>query len=119
MIKTIVRLIAAAALLHSIALAAFTPNEKQRNAIEHISQVIAGSRVCDDWALNEKFAAQIQLILGFFVTEPDTFDYVDGRVRFHQDRIAGRTRADICAAMERHYGPEGEAVPNLAWRVRQ
>lgn len=111
------RTLAMAALLAGAALA-FTPTPAQENVIEAISQVIAGSEVCDDWALNEKMVANISLLSGLNINDQATFDHVQGRVLFHAERIKGRTREDICAAMGRLYGPEGTAAPDLALRVK-
>ena len=105
-------------LLSGAAFAQFSPNDKQRNAIENISQVIAGANVCDDYALNERLLAAIQRFDGFSINDPETYAYVEGRVVHHANRIKGRTRADICAAMERLYGVDGTAAPNLAIRVK-
>lgn len=100
------------------AAAAFTPNEKQKNSIENIAQVVAGSEKCDDWVLNEKLVAAIALANDFRLTDEATFAYVEGRVLFHADRIKERTREDICAAMGRLYGPEGSNAPDLALKVK-
>ena len=77
---------AAAMLLVGAALA-FTPSEAQKNAVEAIAQVIAGSKKCDDWALNDKMVAKISLLSSLNINDPATFDYVEGRVLFHADRI--------------------------------
>lgn len=106
--------IGSAVLLCGLALAAWTPGPKQTIVLEKIAQVIAGSRVCDQYVLNEKLVAHLQIRLQFRIADPDVFAYLDGRVRFHQDRIAGRTAEDICAAMERLYGPRGTDAIDLA-----
>ncbi|MFT3809663.1 MAG: hypothetical protein QM698_07065 [Micropepsaceae bacterium] len=110
-------LFAAMALLTTAAFA-FTPDERQKNAIETIAQAVAGSETCDDWALNEKLVAAISLANGFRVNDAATFAYIEERVLFHADRIKDRTREDICAAMGRLYGPEGSNAPDLALKVK-
>lgn len=112
------RLLATAALVAGIAHAEYTPTRPQQNAIEHISQVVAGSRKCDDWELNMRLVAAIQMSSDFDIHDPETFAYVDARVMFHIERIKDRPREDICAALERLYGPEGENVVNLALRAK-
>lgn len=101
------------------ATAAFEPNDKQKNALEHLSQVEAGTRKCDDWQTNMRLVGAIFLATGIDINDPDTFAYADARVSFHIERIKDRTRADICAAIERLYGPKGENVADLALRVRK
>ncbi len=109
----------AAAIALTGAAAAFTPDERQKNAIENISQVVAGAEKCDDWVLNEKLTAAISLADGFRLTDEATYAYIESRVLFHAERIRSRTREDICAAMERLYGPEGSNVADLALRVKK
>lgn len=111
------RLLAAALFLAGTALAAYQPNERQKNTIEHIAQVVAGSARCDDWALNERLVGAISLATGIDINDQETFDYVEGRVLFHADRIKARERQDICAAIERLYGPGGANVDGLAIRA--
>lgn len=113
----LLRLIAAAFLFAGTALADYAPNERQQNAIEHIAQVVAGAAKCDDWALNERLVGAISLTVGININDPQTYDYVEARVLHHADRIKDRDRDDICAAIERLYGPEGENVSGLAIRA--
>ena len=115
---TPIRLFAAAAVMIGTTFA-FTPNEQQENAIENISQVVAGSRICDDWELNEKLAAAIQIAFGFHITDQATFNYIDERVTYHLERIKDRPRESICDSMERLYGPEGTNAAGLALRVKK
>ncbi|BCW89566.1 hypothetical protein sos41_27320 [Alphaproteobacteria bacterium SO-S41] len=105
-------------LLSGAAFAQFSPNERQSNAIENIAQVIAGANKCDDYALNERLVAAVQRFGGFSLTDAETYAYVEGRVLFHAKRIKDRTRDDICGAIERLYGVNGTAAPNLAVRVK-
>lgn len=97
---------------------AMSLSEPQKNAIENIAQVIAGSGKCDDWALNERLAAQIQVLQRWSINNPDVYAYVESRVTFHADRIKDRTREDICEAIGRLYGPQGNTVPDLAIKVK-
>ena len=108
----------ATAMLSGAAAAQFSPNNGQRNAIEHVTQVMAGSAKCDDYALNERFFAVIQLSAGFSINDPETYAYIEERAIFHAKRIKDRTRDDICGAMTRLYGPKGEAVSGLAIKVK-
>lgn len=114
----LLRSVVLAALLAGSAAAAFEPNEKQKNALEHISQVEAATRKCDDWETNMRLVGAIFLSAGININDPDTFAYADERVSFHIDRIKDRTREDICGAIERLYGPNGEWVSGLALRVK-
>lgn len=107
-----------AALLMAGTALAFTPNEKQKNALENIAQLEAGVRKCDDWELNARLVGLIFATAGINVNDPETFAYIDERVRFHADRFKDRTREDLCAAIERFYGPKGENVAGLALKAK-
>ena len=118
MAKQFVGLMLAAGLSSGVAAAEFSPNNGQRNAIEHVTQVLAGAQKCDDYALNERLFAVIQLGAGFSINDPETYAYFEERAIFHAKRIKDRTRDDICGAMARLYGPGGTSVSDLAIKVK-
>lgn len=117
MIATL-RLICVAAAMSGLALAAYAPTEPQRNAIEHFSQVEAGSRKCDDWELNTRLVGNISLALGIDYRDSETLAYLEERLVFHQERMKDTPREVTCEGLELLYGPEGENVRNLALRAR-
>jgi hypothetical protein len=96
---------------------AFAPNKRQDIVIENIAQAIAGTNKCDDWAVNEKMVTLTAIGANVMLGNQAVFDYVETRVQFHAERFKPRTREDICGALERFFGPEGSAAPNLVKRA--
>ena len=96
---------------------AFTPDKRQDIVIENIAQAIAGTNKCDDWAVNDKMVNLTAISANVMLGNAEVFAYVEDRVMFHANRFKPRTREDICGALERFFGPEGSAAPDLVKRA--
>lgn len=87
--------------------------EARRQLIEDVAQAVAGTNVCTRYKANPAALTVHALRLGFRFDDPAVQERLEERAKFHAERIKGRTAEDICAALQRLYGPEGSNIRNL------
>lgn len=83
------------------------------NVVENFAQAIVGTRRCPRYGLNVALMTMASLRLGLDLEEPRIKNLFDERVTFHAARVAARSEADLCDSLGRHFGPGGDAVPDL------
>ena len=87
--------------------------EARRQLIEDVAQAVAGTNVCTRYKANPAALTIHALRLGFRFDAHEVQARLEERAKFHAERIKGRTADDICAALQRLYGPEGSNIRNL------
>ncbi len=85
----------------------------QTDVIENVAQVIAGTNVCTRLEPNLRILPLLSIRYGMRFDDPAVVTALEERTRFHAARIVGRGPDDICAALERLFGPDGSNVKNF------
>ncbi|NBJ13227.1 hypothetical protein [Microvirga arsenatis] len=103
-------------LLSSVPGAAQTFTQSQRNAMNHVSQVLAAATACPEYKPNLVLLALIGVQYKFSIEDPKVNAIIVAKAKEHKAGIEAAGKTIGCLAAWALYGPGGQNVPDLLSR---
>jgi hypothetical protein len=89
---------------------------EQRNAMNHVSQVLAAAAACPEYESNDTMLAVIGMHYKFDISEDKTRSVIVAKAKEHKAGMEAMGKTTGCLAAWALYGPGGQNVPNLLRR---